>query len=212
MEADSPLFVAFAIIGFVATVVTLVWVMWIIAGAIFRKPKLRLEFGQAQGKHGPILTCDFYNDPLSGGIFSLLNIKKQNIDEFWVLASVNDGRGKRVCELAPALHDKDGKHSDHHPLPTSVSSVHWPIVSFDDVGPVLIDNQNALIYLLPDTYELRFFLHADEVDVRVISHRFLAGADENVLQWVGRPHRIRTALPYRILRHLRGGRRLSTPC
>ena len=211
VDADSPVLVAFAIVGFVATLITLLWVVWNNAGVLFRKPRVRMEFRKTQGpSESPLLTCDFYNEPLSQWPFSFLNIKKQNIQEFSVMARLFDMNGHAICELDPALHDGYGRHSDTFPLPSSIYSLHWPIVCFDDIGPSVINQSGIQTYLSPDTYEVRILLHADEVDVRTMAQRFVAGVDASVFDWVGNPYQLsRTRLSSCIqrLRRIAGPRR-----
>lgn len=197
---SSPVFI---ILATIATLITLAWVGWAMIGALVTKPRVRLAFTRAQGKSGPVLQCDFYNDPLSQWPFSFLGIKRKGIDEFSAMASLVG-----VCELAVALHDRLGQHGDVFPLPASVYSLYWALVCFDDIGPFVINGEGVRTYLQPETYEIRILLHADEVDVRVMAHRFVVGVDASVFQWVGEPYKLsRTRLASCIqgLRRLLGG-------
>ena len=197
---SSPLFIVFAAI---ATLATVVWVVWVLIGALITKPRVRLEFTRAQGRSGPVLECDFYNDPLTWWPFSFLNIKKKNIDEFSAMASLVG-----VCELEVALHDRQGQHGDVFPLPSSIYSLYWALVFFDDIGPFVINREGIHTYLEPGTYEIRILLHADEADVRVMAHRFVVGVDASTFQWVGQPYKLsrsRLASCIQRLRRLLGG-------
>lgn len=183
--------VPLSVAGAIATFVTLLWVMWIIGGLFFTKPKVRLEFTKENGTDGtPLLMCIFYNDPLSQWPFSFLNVKKQNIDEFSPSANLWDASGF-VCDLNVALHDSEGKHSAVLPLPCSIYGLRWAMVAFDDVGPNVRNAEGILTYLEPGTHQIRIFIHADEVDVRVMAHGFIARENANVFEWVGDPYRIR---------------------
>lgn len=192
--SSSWVFVPLSVAGAIATFATLLRFMWPIGGLLVTKPKVRLEFTKTKGTSGPLLTCEFYNDPLSQWPFSFLNVKRQTIEEFWALARVIDmDRGGLVCELDTALHDRHGQHGDTFALPASAHNLSWPIVCFDDFGPCVFNENGIRTYLAPGTYEVRMFLHADEVDVRVVGQKFVVGIDPSVFAWVDSPYRINAA-------------------
>lgn len=188
---ETTVALVFIILGGIATIATLAWVAWIVLGVLFTKPRVRLEFGRRRGREGPMLTVDFFNDPLSQWPFSFLNIKRQDIDGFSILAGLYDMKDCLICAIDTALHDRQNHHDFVFPLPASPFSLFWAPVSFDEFGPSVMDVTGVQYYLEPGTYKLQILLHADEVDVRTVAQRFVAGIDEPVFQWIGKPYGIR---------------------
>src|SRR3972149_4050242 len=83
---ESPLFI---VLGAIASAITLVWLAWVVIGHWVRKPRVRLDFGDlSEALDHRHLICTFYNDQLTTWLFSALNIKRDNIDEFWISAAL----------------------------------------------------------------------------------------------------------------------------
>lgn len=177
----------FLILGAIATLATLGWLAWIIVGVRLTKPTVRLEFEKTIGRENrPLLQVSFFNDPLSGWLAELLGVRRRNIEEFTMFAAIASADGAFACEIEPALHDRQSSHDIAHPLPASPFGLYAPIATYTDQGAIVIDSNTQTVTVLPpDTYECRILIHADEVDVRVMAHRFIVGAESTLFEWIG---------------------------
>lgn len=154
-----------------------------------------MDFSTRKNGDHAALVLEFYNDPLHGFPWNVFNIKREGFEEFFVgSASVIAETGYRV-DLDPAVHDRNGQgHGNALPLPASIHPLLWIVLLFDDVGPCVVNERGISCYLDPGTHELAFLMHADDVDVRVVTHKFVAGADAATCNWVGKPERLRSGL------------------
>lgn len=165
--------------------------IWL-ARRIITKPRVRLALDTTHTNGERHLMCHFFNDPLSTWPFGWLNIKKQNIDEFTTMNSIVSLDTGQGWEVNAVLHDRHGVHVDAPPLPASTFGVYCAVVSCDDIGASLYEeNTGTRIYLYPGAYELQVLIHADEVDVRVMAMRFAVGVPgSGIFEWIAQPYRV----------------------
>lgn len=194
--------VPFLAIAAVASVIGISWLVWNVVGrALVTRPKVRMEFTKGESDGKALLLLEFYNDQLHGFPWNVFNIKREGIDEFFVgRANVIQEDGTQIG-LDPAVHDRYGQgHGDTLQLPASIHPLFWIVLSHDEIGPSVIDERGVQNYIDFGTHEFIFFLHADDVAVSVITHRFVAGPDASAFHWVGKPHKVRTGIGKRLRR------------
>ena len=195
---ESP---AFLVLAGIATIIGIVWAMLVIARAVITKPRVRLEYDKLAEQAGhDHLICNFYNDPITGWPLSALNVKRQNIESLTCLASIFTADGRRYCDLDSSVHDWRGHRAVELPLPSSMFSLFVPILLFeDDTAWAFLEDAGGRVYVGPGTYECRILIHADEVDVRVVSRQFVVRVDG--FDWVGAPRNLPTG---RLVPYIRG--------
>ena len=175
------------VLGAIASVVSIISVMWIVPGTFIRKPRVRLECYK-QGLNGKsVLGCAIINDPIYFGPLAHLGIKRSGFDEVWCFMSVGQiGKGQPIIDRClAALHDNKGGHHQSAPLPASPFGLTFPVAVMEHDLGFVYDSANVGYVLEPDTYACALLVHADEIHVRTYANEFVVGVDEDHFQWAG---------------------------
>jgi hypothetical protein len=199
-SGPSTITVVFAAIGFLASIITLIWLVWVVVGALIRKPKIDLQFwAEFNGSGDKVLMCEVGNLPIFFGPLAWLNIKRADVDEFFCLVHVfrADNMTAFASSLLPTLHDRKGNHIEHvSPLrASSFGGVKFGVALMNRPGIAsLLRGEVPPLSLPPDTYTCRIVLHGDESHIKVSEHDFVVGVSQEGFSWIGQIRNLRTSL------------------